>query len=110
MRGAVTRPEWRVALLDQTPETVIGFDARARLVACPDMQEDDLESVAQRVVASLAEPVRVGDLLLDVGASVGCALGAPGADPDAVVAAADTALYEAKRAGRGRWRRGPTVA
>ena len=93
-----------------------GLDVVARFggdefaVACPNVDEHGLESIAARVVASLSEPVHVGEkLLLDVGASVGCALGAPAADPDAVIAAADTALYEAKRAGRGVWRRGPTV-
>jgi diguanylate cyclase (GGDEF)-like protein/PAS domain S-box-containing protein len=79
-------------------------------IACPGVQEDEIESIAARIVALLSEPVGVGEQVLHGGGSVGCAVGAPGADPDAVMAAADAALYEAKRAGRGRWRRGPTVA
>jgi diguanylate cyclase (GGDEF)-like protein/PAS domain S-box-containing protein len=91
-------------------DVVARFGGDEFAVACPNVDEHGLEIVAARVVASLAEPVHVGEkLLLDVGASVGCALGGPAADPDAVIAAADTALYEAKRAGRGVWRRGPTV-
>jgi diguanylate cyclase (GGDEF)-like protein/PAS domain S-box-containing protein len=90
-------------------DTVARFGGDEFAIACPNVDEEALESIAARVVASLAEPVHVGSLLLDAGASVGCAVGAAKADPDTVIAAADTALYEAKRAGRGVWRRGPTV-
>jgi diguanylate cyclase (GGDEF)-like protein len=99
----------RLRAASRQQDLVARFGGDEFVIVCPDVAEEALEGVASRVVAALAEPVRVGGLLLDVGASVGCALGDPGADPDQVVAAADTALYEAKRGGRGRWRRAPNV-
>jgi diguanylate cyclase (GGDEF)-like protein/PAS domain S-box-containing protein len=92
-----------------------GTDLVARLggdefaVACEGVNADELEAIGQRIVSAMTAPVRVGSLLLPVGATVGCVVGEPGADPDAVLGAADAALYEAKRAGRSCVRRGPTV-
>ena len=71
-------------------------------VACPGV--DDLETlagIATRLIEALSEPLVLAGDHLHLGASAGCALGAPGADPDTVVGAADAALYEAKRGGRG---------
>lgn len=63
-----------------------------------------LASVAARVVAALAAPFEFENQTFDVGASAGVALGADGRPPADVIAAADQALYAAKRAGRGTWR------
>jgi diguanylate cyclase (GGDEF)-like protein len=66
---------------------------------------DALVAVARRVGASVAEPISIGGEDVKVGASVGVA-GAPprGCSVDALVEAADHALYEVKRSGRGSWR------
>lgn len=85
----------------------IGGDEFA--VACEGVTAEELEAIGERIVLTMTAPVRVGNLLLPVGATVGCVLGASGADPDAVLGAADVALYEAKRAGRSCVRRGATV-
>ncbi|HWL45468.1 MAG TPA: GGDEF domain-containing protein [Ilumatobacter sp.] len=69
-----------------------------------------LESVAARVVTALGLSYDVGDVVCDVGASVGAALSAPGHPATAVIADADAALYAAKRAGRGTWRLAPQGA
>ncbi len=61
------------------------------------------------MVEALARPFRIGRDVVTVGASVGCARTAGEHPVDAVVAAADSALYEAKRAGRGTWRRAMEV-
>ncbi len=79
-------------------------------VACPGVDPTQVEELAARIVGSLSQPFRIGEHEVDVGASVGCVLAGPGDAPDAVVAAADAALYEAKRAGRRTWRRAPGVA
>jgi diguanylate cyclase (GGDEF)-like protein len=69
------------------------------------------ERVADKVLKAAAAPFHVGDLQLQVGASVGIALG--GATEtggwDALMARADTCLYLAKKAGKGTYR-GPREA
>ena len=52
------------------------------------------ERLAERVAAVVAEPTPIGGLLLTVGASVGVAAGTPG---DALLRAADAAMYATKR-------------
>ncbi len=58
--------------------------------------------VAQRVIASLTEPFEVGASFLQINTSIGVSLYPQhGADADELLKNADTALYSAKRAGRG---------
>ncbi len=78
-------------------------------IAVPDVAADALEALAAQVVDVLGQPFRIGDHLLEVGASVGVALASGDDAPDAVVAAADAALYAAKREGRSTWRRAESV-
>ena len=73
-------------------------------VVCVDVDVEELCGIAQRLVDAMAEPLEFDGRRLNVGASVGCALGLPGVVTDGVVAAADAALYAAKREGRGTWR------
>lgn len=79
-------------------------------IASPSADLGQLEDLAARIVDALGQPFRIGEHDIDVGASVGCVLAAPGDAPDAVIAAADAALYEAKRSGRRTWRRAAAVA
>jgi len=52
----------------------------------------------------VAEPVIVGDLRLQIGASIGIACyPRDGDDPETLTGAADRAMYAAKSAGRGIW-------
>ena len=65
---------------------------------------DSYESVqrtAQRIISKLAEPVTLGGQLIKVGCSVGGAVW-NNDEFDEVLAQADAALYEAKRAGKSR--------
>jgi diguanylate cyclase (GGDEF)-like protein/PAS domain S-box-containing protein len=62
--------------------------------------EEALE-IAGRVLAVVREPVTLGDREVVVTTSIGIA-GAPGEDPDAVLRAADAAMYLAKERGRDR--------
>jgi diguanylate cyclase (GGDEF)-like protein len=69
------------------------------------------QGVAERVVRALEQPVEHERSTLRVGASVGIALFPDdAADPASLVREADAALYAAKRAGRGRWRRAGAAA
>lgn len=58
-------------------------------------------ALARRIVATVALPVTVGDAVLRVGASVGIALAREAAESRGLLAAADAALYRAKRSGSG---------
>lgn len=68
-----------------------------------------LDRIAARLIHFLNEPLIVDGTTFDVGASLGAALSAPGVAPDVIVAAADAALYEAKRGGRRTWRRSGSI-
>ncbi len=66
---------------------------------------EDAAIVAGRIVRALEEPIVIGAATCRVGASVGIAVFPDHAsDSDSLTAAADAAMYEAKRAGKGRYR------
>jgi len=65
---------------------------------------DDASSVAQRILAILAEPFAVGGSRVHVGASVGVALsGDSEISGDNLLRQADVAMYTAKGSGKGRF-------
>jgi diguanylate cyclase (GGDEF)-like protein len=68
---------------------------------------DDLElltTVADRLVARVAEPVEVGAIRAEVGISIGLVVASPSCtEVDGLVALADSAMYRAKAEGRGRY-------
>lgn len=63
------------------------------------------EQLAERLIAGLRVPFELGDTVFELGASIGIAEWHPGDSPDDIVRAADRAVYEVKRTGRGGWRR-----
>jgi diguanylate cyclase (GGDEF)-like protein len=69
-------------------------------------EEDDpseSRAVAERVVQVLSQPMRLGELVLNIGASVGIArFPADARQDDELLRRADSALYRAKSSGRGR--------
>jgi diguanylate cyclase (GGDEF)-like protein len=60
------------------------------------------EAIAQRLVKSLAEPFNLEHRPVSIGASVGAVTAGPNSNPEAELRRADTAMYAAKAAGRGR--------
>jgi diguanylate cyclase (GGDEF)-like protein len=60
------------------------------------------EAIAQRLVVALAEPFNAEHRPISIGASVGVVTAGPNSDPEAELRRADTAMYAAKAAGRGR--------
>ncbi len=92
-------------------QSVRSADLVARLggdefaVVCPGLVSlEEAGDLADRLIATVAEPVLIDGERIAVGASVGISLGRGHEVPDAVLNRADLALYEAKRAGRGGWR------
>jgi diguanylate cyclase (GGDEF)-like protein/PAS domain S-box-containing protein len=75
-------------------------------VVCPGAPDEAaLTAVAERLTAAVSRPVRIDDESVEVGASVGIAFATPGTcSIDALVEAADGALYEAKHERRGSYR------
>jgi diguanylate cyclase (GGDEF)-like protein len=65
--------------------------------------EDGVVALAHRLIAAVSEPIRVDeDLTVQVGASVGIALGRGGeTDVETLLHEADLAVYRAKASGRG---------
>ncbi|MBW8368833.1 MAG: diguanylate cyclase [Arenimonas sp.] len=64
----------------------------------------DAESVAAKVIATMAQPVDLGGTSLTVTTSIGVAFSRRSLSADRLVVTADEALYAAKAAGRNTWR------
>ncbi|MDR2092554.1 MAG: diguanylate cyclase [Azoarcus sp.] len=81
----------------------LGGDEFAILLA-PVSSEDDLQHVANKVLAATARKLRLVEKVdIELGVSIGMALFPDQAnDPSALLRAADHAMYRAKRLGRGR--------
>jgi len=72
------------------------------VVVAGDLRDEDIEALCQRIIESIAEPIHDEAGNLTVGVSIGVAV-APGdgSTPDALLCAADEALYRSKQRGRG---------
>ncbi len=72
------------------------------LIVCPDVATPDIAlALAHRIAAALAQPVTLGATAIDPGASIGVAWTDSAVGCDAIVATADEAMYESKRAACG---------
>lgn len=65
---------------------------------------DQVEALADRIVATLGQPFPMGSYSAEIGATIGIAKIRPVDTMDSILARADGVLYEAKRAGGHRWR------
>ena len=63
---------------------------------------EDAEAVATKIIAAVRRPIEVEGHPIALGISIGLAVAGVDEDPTQVLARADAALYEAKRAGRDR--------
>ncbi|MEM8902325.1 MAG: sensor domain-containing diguanylate cyclase [Actinomycetota bacterium] len=79
----------------------VGGDEFVVLLA-PGVDAQVTEQVSHRLVELVRQPVTVDGIPLRVGASVGWVLAAPGTPTGDALGRADAAMYEAKRAGKGR--------
>jgi diguanylate cyclase (GGDEF)-like protein len=62
----------------------------------------EISEFAQRVVATIAQPLRIGEAVINLGSSVGVAGAEPGITPDEILQHADQAMYAAKQSGGNR--------
>ncbi len=71
----------------------------------------NVADIADRCILALGKPFGIADRQIGISVSIGIAV-APenGLDPDELMSAADTALYQAKASGKSTWRRSHTAA
>lgn len=102
----------RIVAEVRATDTVARVGGDEFAVVCPDVLDArEQGAIAERIVRSLERPFVVGNAIVTVGASVGAVLADPvelsamldGDLGDRLLAAADGAMYAAKRNGRGRW-------
>jgi diguanylate cyclase (GGDEF)-like protein len=60
-------------------------------------------AIADRIVAALREPVEIAGREIGLSVSVGVSIAGPETTAEELLREADTAMYEAKRRGKGRW-------
>jgi diguanylate cyclase (GGDEF)-like protein len=86
-------------------------DVAARLggdefaVLLRDCAGPEAEETARRILASLSDPVQISGVEVRANASIGAASAEPGEGAGALVRRADVAMYAAKSAGKGTWKR-----
>ena len=97
-------------LADRLRRHVRPADTVARLagdefvVLCEDLAAGEADALAERLIAGVAEPFAVGEESITLGMSIGIAVAGPRLDqPDALLNAADQAMFDAKARGRNRF-------
>ncbi|HEV8680362.1 MAG TPA: diguanylate cyclase [Stellaceae bacterium] len=94
----------RQAARDSDTVARLGGDEFAVLMES-DCGEAGAATLASRIIDSISQPIFAAGHECRVGASIGIAIwSAQTADKDALIKAADEAMYDAKRAGRGQYR------
>ena len=90
----------RLGRLAREGDVVSRFGGDEFVVLCQTIADvADAEAVARRIVDRLGMPFRLGGVRAQLSASVGVAVFSGAVDPEALLAAADRAMYVAKDAG-----------
>ena len=87
----------------RTEDTVArlgGDEFTVLLDAC--VQEEAVDAVTDRILATLAQPISVGEIEVEVGASIGAAVCLGGVEPGTLLSEADRQMCEVKHHGKGR--------
>lgn len=99
----------RLRAVSRDSDTVarLGGDEFGVIVDCvaPELPIEAASALANRIIASVGQPISVGNQSVEVGASVGISVCPDdGTDCDTLLRAADMAMYRAKEEGRGAFR------
>jgi diguanylate cyclase (GGDEF)-like protein len=95
----------RLAIHARSNDTVARIGGDEFVLICPDLcDEQAAAALCERLLRAMNEPVVIEDGSVHIGASIGIAFFPRHAGTlDALVHAADSAMYAAKHAGRNRW-------
>lgn len=94
----------RLSLFARPSDTVARFGGDEFVMLCTELSAgDDLQSIGDRIMRALQEPLRDGYELDITGSIGGVFTSDPMVDPGELVRRADSAMYAAKRAGRNRF-------
>ncbi|MEX0953654.1 MAG: EAL domain-containing protein [Rhizobiaceae bacterium] len=99
----------RLNALSRSGDTVarLGGDEFGVVLDCVSSESavDAASSLAARIIASIGQPISIGDQTVEVGASIGISICPDdGTESDTLLRAADMAMYRAKEEGRGEFR------
>ncbi|MCP2323853.1 diguanylate cyclase (GGDEF)-like protein/PAS domain S-box-containing protein [Hamadaea flava] len=93
-----------MTLRPQDTAARIGGDEFAALIGdAPSVEA--IDQIAERIIEALAEPFTIDERVVSGRASIGVATSADNPDGQDLLRQADLALYVAKNAGKGQWRR-----
>ncbi|HEX5199609.1 diguanylate cyclase domain-containing protein [Paractinoplanes rhizophilus] len=109
--GHAAGDELLVAVAEKMRAALRAGDVPARLggdefaVLLRDCAGPESEETARRILVALSDPVEISGVPVRAGASIGAASAEPGEGAGALVRRADVAMYAAKSAGKGTWKR-----
>jgi diguanylate cyclase (GGDEF)-like protein/PAS domain S-box-containing protein len=98
--AVLTEVATRLRAAVRPADTVARVGGDEFVVVCEDVDEEAALALGHRLEEAVRRPIVLGGTEHELTASIGIALGRE--DPDAVMAAADVAVYRAKAGGRGR--------
>ncbi len=92
----------RLAAVVRPHDTLGRLSGDEFVVICTGLNDERaIGAIASRIEEALHAPVVVGSERFELSASIGVTVAAPGKEPEALIAEADTALMRAKELGRG---------
>lgn len=92
----------RLANITRASDVVTRFGGDEFVVLCVGAGEDEAAAIAARALAAVSEQIAVDGLTIAVTGSAGVVVARPGDTAADLIAAADAAMYRAKRNGGGR--------